>query len=282
MIWRRWQRYIELSDGLTLSNNFISCSHYMTEELLVHAGLNHQLTLYLCFPYLPITEYSLRNTGNRGLEAIHGMFRGGTTSLPITSPNLSFAEFLVRMNKAIQLHRAEHELKQIPGNSIVASKKKRQTNAHRSFTDQDHSTKYTNYMKPSTFQQFLTELNIACNEGDEAAKSAIEELAPDIAVILKQHNEWDRPQTCLNLPSDVNVVTDTERLQMPDTDTLVTQIISARLGPTPQQDPVSNDQCDQEYCHALANFITDIDISDCSSRSPDDNQVSHGPLNEMA
>ena len=47
-----------------------------------------------------------RNTGNRGLEAI-----GGTTSLPITSPNLSFAEFLARMNKAIQLHRAEHELK---------------------------------------------------------------------------------------------------------------------------------------------------------------------------
>ena len=65
---------------------------------------------------------------------------------------------------------------------------------------------------------------------------------------------------------------------MPDTDTLVTQIISARLGPTPQQDPVSNGQCDQEYCHALANFITDIDISDCSSRSPDDTQVSHGSL----
>ena len=62
---------------------------------------------------------------------------------------------------------------------------------------------------------------------------------------------------------------------MPDTDTLVTQIISATLGPTPQQDPVSNDQCDQEYCHALVHFITDIDISDCS-RSPDDNQVSHG------
>ena len=56
-----------------------------------------------------------------GVEAIHGMFRGGTTSLSITSPN--FAEFLVRMNKANQIHQAEHELKQIPGNTVVACRK---------------------------------------------------------------------------------------------------------------------------------------------------------------
>ena len=124
----------------------------------------------------------MRNTGNRGLEATHGMFRGGTTSLPITSPNLSFSEFSVKMNKANQIHTAEHQLKQIPGNTVVSSKKKRQTNAHRSMTDQDHTHKYTGYTKPGTFELFLTELNNACNEGDEAAKRAIEELAPDIAV----------------------------------------------------------------------------------------------------
>ena len=32
----------------------------------------------------------IRHTGNRGIEAICGMFRGGTCSLPITSPNFNF------------------------------------------------------------------------------------------------------------------------------------------------------------------------------------------------
>ena len=115
MIWKRWRRYIQLTDGLSLTNHFISQSHYLTEELLVHAGINHQLAIYWSFPHLSIKEYSIRNTGNRGIEAIHGMFRGGTTSLPITSPNLSFAEFLARMNKATQIHCTEHQLRQIEG-----------------------------------------------------------------------------------------------------------------------------------------------------------------------
>ncbi len=46
MIWRRWRRYNELTDGLLLADHFISRSHYLTEELLVHAGLNHQLALF--------------------------------------------------------------------------------------------------------------------------------------------------------------------------------------------------------------------------------------------
>ena len=64
----------------------------------------------------------MRHTGNRGLEAVHGIFRGGAASLPITAPNLSFREFLSKIN---QIHAAEHNLKQISGHSIVASKKKR-------------------------------------------------------------------------------------------------------------------------------------------------------------
>ena len=88
--WRRWRRYVQITSGITLSSNFISRSHYITEELLVHAGINHQLSLYYAFPHLSLADYSMRHTGNRGLEAIHGMFRGGTCSLPITSPNLSF------------------------------------------------------------------------------------------------------------------------------------------------------------------------------------------------
>ena len=41
----------------------------MTEELLVHAGIIHQFALFLCFPQLDTNEYSLRNTGNRTIEA---------------------------------------------------------------------------------------------------------------------------------------------------------------------------------------------------------------------
>ena len=55
-----------------------------SEEVLVHARINHLLRMYLCFPNCHVSEFSLRHTGNRGLEAIHGMFRGGTSSLPIT------------------------------------------------------------------------------------------------------------------------------------------------------------------------------------------------------
>ena len=117
---------------LKLSLNFISSAHYMTEELLVHAGIDHLLTLYLLFPDLPIEDYSIRNTGNRGLEAFHSIFRGGTATLPITSANLSFQEFLSLMNKVVQVSDAEHALKKIDGNSITASKKKKKTCARNS------------------------------------------------------------------------------------------------------------------------------------------------------
>ena len=108
MTWRRWRQYVLLTPSLSLTTNFISRPHYLTEEVLVHAGINHLLCMYICFPSCDLSEYNLRHTGNRGLEAIHGMFRGGTTSLPITSPNLSFREFLAKINTAQQIQRAEH------------------------------------------------------------------------------------------------------------------------------------------------------------------------------
>ena len=74
--WWRWRRFIDVSDGLSLTTNFISRSHYITDELLVHAGILHQLSLYLSFPSFTWEEYSLRNTGNRGIEWIHRAFRG--------------------------------------------------------------------------------------------------------------------------------------------------------------------------------------------------------------
>ena len=105
MTWRRWRQYISIFPNLSLEVNFISRQHYLTEELLVHAGINHLLCLFLCFPDLSVSDYNLRHTGNRGIAAIHGMFRGGTCSMPITSPNLSFRELLSKMNKAQQMQR---------------------------------------------------------------------------------------------------------------------------------------------------------------------------------
>ena len=94
MTWRRWRQDVVLVPSLSLSKHFISRPHYLTEKLLVHAGINHLLCIYLCFPGSSLAAYSLRHTGNHGIEAIHGTFRGGTSSLPITSPNLSYREFL--------------------------------------------------------------------------------------------------------------------------------------------------------------------------------------------
>ena len=111
MTWHRWRQYVLLTPSLSQP---ISLADH-NEEVLVHAGINHLLCMYICFPSCDLSEYNLRHTGNRGLEAIHGMFRGGTTSLPITSPNLSFREFLTKMNTAQQIQRAEHHLSQIDG-----------------------------------------------------------------------------------------------------------------------------------------------------------------------
>jgi len=52
---------------------------------------------------------------------------GSACSLPITSPILSFREFLSKMNKAQQIQKAEHLLIGVTGNSIVTAKKKRKT-----------------------------------------------------------------------------------------------------------------------------------------------------------
>lgn len=211
MIWRQWQRYVQLTEGLTLESNFISRAHYLTLELPAHAGVNHQLALFRSFPQLPAQEYSIRNTRNRGIEAIHGMFHGGTTSLPITSPNLSFQQFLSRMNQALQIHTAEHSLKQIQGNPIVASKKKQLTNAIHSI---DSSSQFS-YTKRPSYSEFLTELDAACTEGDKLAKQTIEQLAPEMVKELRKHKEWEKPKLCIEAAEkqgNVNILQDADML----------------------------------------------------------------------
>ena len=259
MTWRRWRRYIQITPNLSLTDHFISRSHYITEELLAHAGICHQLTLYHSFPQLPISEYSMRNTGNRGIEAIHGIFRGGSSSLPITSPNLSFREFLCRMNKRFQVHEAEHSLQQIEGNTIIASKKKRVTSAISS----GETASEESYIKPSTFDEFIQQLVDATCKGDSDIKSAISELAPEIASTLKSNKDWDSPPIAIDLPEDgVSLVCSAHSSTSAsfDHDKLITCI----LGPLPNSPPASppnstSDQLSQaDTDEAYANLITDL------------------------
>ena len=64
MTLQRWRKYIELASKVTLQENFISRSHYLTLELLAHCGVLHQLVMYLAFPDLASKHCSLRSTGN--------------------------------------------------------------------------------------------------------------------------------------------------------------------------------------------------------------------------
>jgi len=64
--------------------------------------------MYLSFPDLALKHYSLRSTGNRGIEAMHSLMRGGAANLP----NLTL-DFLSQLNKINQIKRAEYRLKAI-------------------------------------------------------------------------------------------------------------------------------------------------------------------------
>lgn len=97
-------------------------------------------------------QYKLRNTGNRGIESVHSILRGGAANLPITSANLSFQEFLSRMNQVMQIRESEHYLQKISGHSIQSTKKKVLTYAAKSNEEAVHKQLYK---KPSTYKQFL-------------------------------------------------------------------------------------------------------------------------------
>ena len=87
----------------------------------------------------------------------------------------------------------------------------------------------------------MTQLNEACNEGDQDEKSAIEDLAPEMAVTLKKLKEWDRPKSCLTaLPKQLSVLSQFEQIKKKDVDVLVEQLVTSRLGPMPEADPVND------------------------------------------
>ena len=145
----------------------------------MHAGINHLLCIYLCLSRCDLSAFSLRHTGNRGLETIHGMFLGGTSSLPVMSPNLRFREFLNKMNASQQIKRVEHVLDQFEGSTIMAPKKKRKTFALTS--SESNLASNFSYTLPSTYPEFLTELEQAVQQGDHDSECVIEQLTPHMA-----------------------------------------------------------------------------------------------------
>jgi len=202
----------------------------------------------------------LRNTGNRGLEAFHSIFRGGTATLPITSTNLSFQEFLTLMNKVSQIGEAEHELQKIDGNPIVASKKKRKTCARDS--NDIASELYATYKKPESYNEFLQEICKACVEGVDDAKSIISILAPDMEKKLKEVNRWEKPHLAIATPhSDLNIIkcsTDEIKVysSLPHE-----EIINSLLGPvasTYTQASSNESEMLPDTDSAYANFLTDM------------------------
>lgn len=192
------------------------------------------------------------------------MYHGGTTSLPITSPNLSFKEFLSRMNQTMQVHTAEHALQQISGNPIVATKKKRVTNAMSS-SDQGSRVDFQ-YTLPKTCSDFVRQLNLACGSGDAEAKLIIERLAPGMAAVLKKNKQWIAPNCPLEArTSDISLVKDRSEVSVPGEEVYM-KLINHLLGPIPLPDGNNasetnvtgmESQQNEGYDEALGTLITD-------------------------
>ena len=73
------------------------------------------------------------------------------------------------MNKAQQIHRVEHSLKQSEGNTIVASKKKRKKFVLKSNEHNAESSEAT-YTFPATYVSFQKTIIDACEKGTVTQK----------------------------------------------------------------------------------------------------------------
>ena len=190
------------------------------------------------------------------------MFRGGTSSLPITSPNLSFREFLDKMNTAQQIQRAEHDLNKIEGSTVVASKKKRKTFATASREASEHST--ANYVLPECYDTFRIQLQDACTQGDLDARQAIERLAPHMATTLKSlenGKQWESPDVPLDdVPAGIQIVTSVEGVHPPEPDFL-DKLIMKELGQFRQPPRETQAAVSCEPNEALANFLLDVSLA---------------------
>ena len=122
--------------------------------------------------------------------------RGGTANLPITSANLTYQDFLSRLNKVNQIKKAEHSLQTITGNYICSTKKRQITFAKSSGGESVHENQYE---KPACYSTFVAHLIASCEQGDLDSKGLLEELAPRLVTLLKKHKQWENPDLCLSI-----------------------------------------------------------------------------------
>ena len=182
--------------------------------------------------------------------------------MPITSPNLLFTEFLSRMNKISQVRTAEHCLRQVEGNTIVATKKKRLTCASHS-TDEPSPDDQIN---SDTYSEFVRELCQACSAGDEDSKKEIERLAPTMATLLKKAKEFLIPKLTIDAGKPGKIVQD-ELPSVSGNAEVFDKVILSVLGPQAEHSHTHTSIDTAEVADAVANLITDISLS---SKRPTD------------
>ena len=117
---------------------------------------------------------------------------------------------------------AEHSLRGITGNTMLASKKKRKTCAPVSNEPPSADYLVQEYHLPSTYTEFLQQLKEACEKGNEDSKEMIENLAPQMAKTLKEGKQWDEPDVPLeDIPDNMSIVS-----SIPDASIVMGDIIS--------------------------------------------------------
>ena len=161
------------------------------------------------------------------------------------------------MNKALQISQAEHNLKQIEGNTTVASKKKRKVYSK---TSGESSVTAADYTFPDTYSDFVDDLE-ACNKGDEDSKKLMERLVPEMAKLLKVSKQWDHPDTPFDTKPDIDFVVDMGDLlgSAPDTtvlDKIITEALEASSDLQGQeQTTVADNALDNQQ--AISNLLMD-------------------------
>ena len=143
---------------------------------------------------------------------------------------------------------------------MVAAKKKRKTFAAKS----NESTRESNseeYVLPSTYKEFMIELQKASVKGDVDSKNAIKQLAPQMATVLIKHNQWFHPDIPFDdIPDNVKIVCDIDDVNALD-DHFISELIAHELGPVSCSDACTEttaEEVNDDLNQAFANYLVDI------------------------
>ena len=97
-----------------------------------------------------------------------------------------------------------------------------------------------------------------------------------MADTLKKNNEWDKPKLCFSPPpAKLNLILQPKKNQPVDTESIISQIVLARLGPA-QENNYTQESGSDEYHLALSHLITDINITDFYAGETSDQTVVEG------